>query len=148
MTLPRLDNQTARRVFLDRHALAEPPVGPAKGADLLVLIRRLGFVQVDSINTVERAHHMILWSRRQGYRPQNLRPLLERDRVLFEHWTHDASIIPTEHLHWWQDRFERNFIDLFLSATLVRVTVPYDRLGVRRHFVHIPDEQLSRFDVG
>jgi uncharacterized protein YcaQ len=110
VSLPRLDNQTARRVFLDRHALAESPAGPAKGADLLALIRRLGFVQVDSINTVERAHHMILWSRRQGYRPENLRPLLERDRVLFEHWTHDASIIPTEHLHWWQDRFERNFV--------------------------------------
>lgn len=112
MALPRLDNQSARRLFLDRHALAEAPTGPAKGADLMALIRRLGFVQVDSINTVERAHHMILWSRRQSYRPENLRPLLERDRQLFEHWTHDASIIPTEHLPWWQDRFERNFVSI------------------------------------
>lgn len=108
MTLQRLDNAGARRLFLDRHALAEPPQGPAKGADLLALIQRLGFVQVDSINTVERAHHMILWSRRQSYRPENLRPLLEKDRSLFEHWTHDAAIIPTEFLPYWQLRFARD----------------------------------------
>lgn len=108
MALPRLDNATARRVFLDRHALAEPPTGPAKGADLLTLIRRLGFVQIDSINTVERAHHMILWARRQSYRPENLKPLLERDRSLFEHWTHDASMIPAEFLPYWQMRFARD----------------------------------------
>jgi uncharacterized protein YcaQ len=105
MSLPVLRNAEARRLFLDRHALAEAPAGPAKGADLLALIRRLGFVQVDSINTVERAHHMILWSRRQSYRPRNLTPLLHRDRTLFEHWTHDASIIPTEFLPYWRWRF-------------------------------------------
>lgn len=108
MALPRIDNATARRVFLHRHALAEPPTGPAKGADLLALIQRLGFVQVDSINTVERAHHMILWARRQSYRPENLKSLLERDRTLFEHWTHDASVIPTEFLPYWQMRFARD----------------------------------------
>jgi hypothetical protein len=112
MALARLGNRMARRVFLDRHALAEPPTGPAKGADLLALIRRLGFVQVDSINTVARAHDMILWARRQSYRPENLRRLLEKDRLLFEHWTHDASIIPIEFLPWWQGRFARNFVTI------------------------------------
>ncbi|WP_347311169.1 winged helix-turn-helix domain-containing protein [Defluviimonas sp. SAOS-178_SWC] len=108
MSLPLLGNAEARRLFLDRHALIEPPSGPAKGDDLLALIRRLGFVQVDSINTVERAHHMILWSRRQGYRPGNLARLLERDRTLFEHWTHDASVIPTEFFDHWKLRFARD----------------------------------------
>lgn len=112
MVLPRLDNGTARRVFLDRHALAEPPTGPAKGADLMALIRRLGFVQVDSINTVERAHHMILWARRQSYRPENLKRLLERDRLLFEHWTHDAAVIPTEFLPHWHHRFAHNHVTI------------------------------------
>jgi uncharacterized protein len=108
MTLPRLEKTRARRLFLDRHALIAPPSGAGKGEDLLALIRRLGFVQVDSVNTVERAHHMILWSRRQPYRPENLRPLLERDRTLFEHWTHDASIIPTEFFPHWRLRFARS----------------------------------------
>lgn len=108
MTLPILANDAARRLFLDRHALIEAPTGPARGAELLALIRRLGFVQVDSVNTVERAHHMILWSRRQSYRPANLTPLLERDRLLFEHWTHDAAVIPAEFFRWWKLRFARD----------------------------------------
>ncbi len=108
MSVPQLTNAVARRVFLDRHALAEAPTGPAKGPDLAALIDRIGFVQVDSINTVVRAHHMILWSRRQTYQPDTLKRLLEKDRALWEHWTHDASILPV-HLHpMWQLRFQRD----------------------------------------
>lgn len=100
-----IPNPLARRLFLDRHALAEPPTGAASGPALAALIDRIGFVQVDSINTVERAHHMILWSRRQSYKPAALHRLIEKDRMLWEHWTHDASILPI-HLHGhWHHRF-------------------------------------------
>ena len=112
MALPRLDNAAARRVFLDRHALLEPPTGKATGSDLLDLIERLGFVQVDSVRTVERAHHMILFARRQSYRPKALKPLLERDRALFEHWTHDAAVIPTAYWPHWRLRFARDRVRL------------------------------------
>ncbi len=108
MTLPVLPNPTARRIFLDRHALADAATGPAKGADLAALIDRIGFVQVDSIYTVERAHHMILFARRQSYKPENLKPLLETNRALFEHWTHDASILPSTLFPHWQHRFTRD----------------------------------------
>ncbi|GLS85969.1 hypothetical protein GCM10010873_09430 [Cypionkella aquatica] len=106
--LPLLTNAAARRLFLHRHALAEAPTGAAHGQALADLIHRIGFVQVDSINTVARAHHMILFSRRQSYKPTALKALLETDRALFEHWTHDASILPV-HLHGhWQHRFDRS----------------------------------------
>ncbi|EDZ47374.1 conserved hypothetical protein [Rhodobacterales bacterium Y4I] len=108
MALQRLGNQSARRLFLDRHALLEQPAGPAKGADLLELIQRLGFVQLDSINTVARAHDVILYSRRPGYRAQNLKQLYERDRGLFEHWTHDAAMIPMAFYPHWHLRFRRD----------------------------------------
>ncbi len=110
--MTRIDNATARRIFLDRHALAESSSGPATGADLAALIDRIGFVQVDSINTVARAHDMILWSRRQSYRPPALKRLLETDRALFEHWTHDASILPMRLYPFWQHRFERDALRL------------------------------------
>ena len=103
-----IPNALARRLFLHRHALAEAPSGPAKGADLARLIDRIGFVQVDSINTVARAHDMILWARRQAYDPLNLKHLLERDRGLWEHWTHDASILPVGLHGVWQHRFARD----------------------------------------
>ncbi len=105
MAIPVLPNATARRLFLHRHALAEQPSGPSKGGALHDLIARIGFVQVDSINTVERAHHMILWARRQSYRPEALKALLEQDRSLWEHWTHDASILPAGLFPHWKHRF-------------------------------------------
>lgn len=105
---PVLPNAQARALFLAAHALAEPPLGPASGPAILELIGRIGFVQVDSINTVERAHQMILWSRRQSYRPETLKRLLERERGLFEHWTHDASIIPMQLFPFWKHRFARD----------------------------------------
>ncbi|MCL6283638.1 winged helix DNA-binding domain-containing protein [Ruegeria sp. 2012CJ41-6] len=108
MALRRLDNRTARYVFLDRHALAETPAGPGKGDDLSALIQRLGFVQVDSINTLARAHDMILYSRRPAYRPAHLKRLYERDRKLFEHWTHDAAVIPMEFYPHWHLKFRRD----------------------------------------
>ncbi|GAB4535084.1 MAG: crosslink repair DNA glycosylase YcaQ family protein [Roseibium sp.] len=103
-----MPNAIARRLFLEKHGLSAPPRGSGRGDDLRNLIDSLGFVQVDSINTVARAHHMILAARRPAYREKNLKLLLERDRHLFEHWTHDASVIPTEFFPHWQLRFRRD----------------------------------------
>lgn len=108
----RLDNAAARRLFLQVHGLAEPPTGPGRGDDLLQVIHRLGFVQVDSVRTVERPHHMILFARRQRYRPSHLAPLMERDRALFEHWTHDAALLPIAFYPYWRLRFARDAVRL------------------------------------
>lgn len=107
---PLIPNRAARRLFLHRHALAEAPTGAASGTALADLIHRIGFVQIDSINTLARAHHMILFSRRQSYKPQALKTLMETDRALWEHWTHDASILPIGYHPIWQHRFERNAV--------------------------------------
>ncbi|MEM6938552.1 MAG: crosslink repair DNA glycosylase YcaQ family protein [Pseudomonadota bacterium] len=104
----RISNAEARRIFLDRHRLAETPQGPATGADLFDLIHSLGFVQLDSINTVARAHDLILYARRPRYRPKDLKRLYERDRALFEHWTHDAAVIPMTFYPWWALRRRRD----------------------------------------
>ncbi|PTE16349.1 winged helix-turn-helix domain-containing protein [Pseudogemmobacter blasticus] len=138
MTLPLIPNTTARRLFLDRHALAEAPVGAAKGAALAGLIDRIGFVQVDSINTVERAHHMILWSRRQSYQPAALKRLVERDRALWEHWTHDASVLPISVYGHWKHRFNRD------RQRLVDRWTGWQRDGFHHKF----DEVLKRVADG
>ncbi len=103
-----IKNDKARRLFLARHGLMDPPSGSAKGQGLADLVHRLGFVQVDSVNTFARAHDLILWSRRQTYRPENLRWINDRSRVTFEHWTHDASIVPMQFYPMWRMRFERD----------------------------------------
>src|SRR5690606_7886921 len=86
---------------------AEPPHRQWGKAGLYEAIAGLGFVQVDSINTVERAHHHILFARNQTYRQKHLAQLVEKDRLLFENWTHDASIIPSAFFPYWRHRFEK-----------------------------------------
>lgn len=100
-------NRDARRLFLHVQGLARPP-RQALGRDgLRDLISQIGFVQIDSINTVERAHHQILFSRNQTYRRDDLRTLHETDRAVFENWTHDAALIPCAFYPHWQHRFAR-----------------------------------------
>lgn len=103
----RLTNTDLRRLFLERHALANSPAGPLSRDGLDTLIDRLGFVQVDTISTLEQAHHHILASRATNYRKPLLKHLLEKRRSVFEHWTHDASIIPTRFYPYWKPRFRR-----------------------------------------
>ncbi|MEO0356979.1 MAG: crosslink repair DNA glycosylase YcaQ family protein [Pseudomonadota bacterium] len=103
-----LSNAQARAVFLDQHLLVDAPSGPGKGADLVGVLDHLGFVQVDSINTMASAHDLIMRSRRQQFQPKALRRLVDRDRHAFEGWTHDASILPMAFLPHWQHKFARD----------------------------------------
>lgn len=100
----RIDNTTARQLWLASQGLASTPTGPL---DVLGAIRKLGFVQLDTIQVVSRAHHHILWSRNQNYREPMLDRLLAQDRSVFEHFTHDASIIPMDYLPMWERQFRR-----------------------------------------
>ena len=102
-----LSNKDARRLLLARQGLCRPPRRKLSAAGLQALIEALGYVQLDSISTVARAHHMILFARNETYRPKLLSRLIERDRSLFENWTHDAAVIPTVYFPYWQHRFAR-----------------------------------------
>ena len=99
----RIGNRQARRSWLMANGLS----GAGDGlVDVLQTIRDLGFLQIDTVRNVTRAHHHILWSRNTGYREDMLWPLL-RQRALFEHFTHDASLLPMEVYPMWQRQFER-----------------------------------------
>jgi uncharacterized protein YcaQ len=97
----------ARRAFLAAQGLLADPSRSATAREVERSVEQMGFVQVDTINIVDRAHHLILASRLDGYRPALLRTLLEGKRRMFEHWTHDASIIPLEWFQYWKPRFAR-----------------------------------------
>ena len=77
---------------------------------------------------------MILWSRRQSYRPPALKRLLETDRALWEHWTHDASILPVSVYGHWKHRFARD------RTRLVDRWTGWQRDGFHQKF----DEVLRR----
>lgn len=100
-----LSNREARWLWLDSVGLAETPIGRL---DLAGLVERLGFVQLDSIQNVTRAHHHILWSRNQHYREPMLDDLLGVQRGVFEHFSHDACVLPMSSYPWWRRQFSRN----------------------------------------
>ena len=126
-----LSNAEARRIFLHVHALSHDPAdheGDAAG-----MVTRLGFVQMDSIQTVARAHHHILHSRLGAYAPAELARLHHEARGVFEHWTHDASVIPMAFYPHWKRKF---------AATKKRVTANgwwAERMGSRRILKRVRD---------
>ncbi|MEP5759711.1 MAG: crosslink repair DNA glycosylase YcaQ family protein [Litoreibacter sp.] len=100
--LPQINNHTARKIFLERHFLSgDIPKTTSE------IVDALGFVQLDSINTVSRAHHMILHARQTTYRDDGIDKLLKQ-RDVFEAWTHDASVISSQFYPQWRMKFERD----------------------------------------
>lgn len=112
MNAQTISAESARRLFLGAQGLLDDPARKITHATLAKLIEQMGFVQLDSINYVERAHHLTLGSRLDAYRHQHFTRLLEKDRRLFEHWTHDASAIPTKWFAHWKPRFAHYEIKL------------------------------------
>ena len=101
-----ISNAQARRVLLNLQGLGELPQRSSARA-VQTVVQRLGYVQIDSINVLERAHHLILGARLAQYRHEHFTHALEKSRGLFEHWTHDASAIPTKWFAHWKHRFAR-----------------------------------------
>ncbi len=66
--------------------------GGAEGA--AEVVERLGYVQIDTIAVIERAHHHVIWTRFPGYEAAHLDDLLSRDRRVFEYWAHAAAYLP------------------------------------------------------
>ena len=57
---------------------------------------RLGYVQIDTISVVARAHHHTFWSRVGGYRDDLINRLIRRGEA-FEYWSHAAAYLPMRH---------------------------------------------------
>ncbi|MEY4909297.1 MAG: hypothetical protein RL260_3015, partial [Pseudomonadota bacterium] len=82
-----------RSLALNQQGLGTSPVFGHGAAGALQAIEHLGYVQIDTLAVIERAHHHVLWSRVPGYAPAHLNQLLHERRV-FEHWFHAASCLP------------------------------------------------------
>ena len=132
IAVPTIPIAAVRRLFLGTQGLLADPGRSAGRGAVQKMIEQMGFVQLDSINAVERAHHLILASRLDAYRREEFVRLLEVDRRLFEHWTRCASAIPTKWFAHWKPRFAR-------AAEYVRKNRAWQRyLGER------PDEVVDQ----
>lgn len=64
-------------------------------AGALRAIEHLGYVQIDTLSVIVRAHQHTLWSRCEGYQEQYINQLMKEKRV-FEYWSHAASYLPIQ----------------------------------------------------
>ncbi|NOS83629.1 MAG: winged helix-turn-helix domain-containing protein [Ignavibacteria bacterium] len=74
--------------------------------DLLAIITRLGYIQIDTISIVERAHKHVLWTRLPEYRNEMLDELIDKDKKVFEFWDHAAAYLPMKHFRFTLPRKE------------------------------------------
>ena len=85
----RLTKEQARRIAVRAQLLDAP-----RPTDLLEVVRRLTFLQIDPTAAIAPSADLVVWSRLgSSYRPEDLRKALEEDRTLFEH---NALVRPIE----------------------------------------------------
>ncbi|WP_036035283.1 DNA glycosylase AlkZ-like family protein, partial [Bradyrhizobium yuanmingense] len=89
-----LSTTQARQIWLHAQRLTDrAPFG--EGAEAVsAAVAHLGYVQIDTINVIERCHHHILFSRIPSYRRADLRHAQSVDKTVFEYWTHALSYVP------------------------------------------------------
>ncbi len=82
-----------RRLQLEKQGIGDPPRRATKRR-VEETIGRLGCLQIDTINVVERAHYFTLWTRLGKYRKEDLHSLAYEDRRVFEGWGHAMCFMP------------------------------------------------------
>ena len=101
----------ARFLALNSQRLLNISKGKTK-RDLFKIIEAIGYVQIDTISIVERAHHHILWTRMPAYKRTILDELLEKDKKIFEYWSHAAAFLPMKDYRfsfYRQEKYRKNY---------------------------------------
>jgi uncharacterized protein YcaQ len=92
----------AAALFLERQHLVRPRGEKLTARRLERFVADVGGLQIDSINVLDRAHYLTLWSRFGAYDRAALDRMIYRRRVLFEYWAHAACFVPASHLAAWR----------------------------------------------
>ncbi|WP_382304877.1 winged helix-turn-helix domain-containing protein [Herbiconiux sp. UC225_62] len=87
----------ARRVALAAQGFGAPRVAQPGTRQFGLLLRRLGLLQIDSVNVYERSHYQPVFARLGGY-DKALLDKLTYGRGVTEYWAHEASFLPMETL--------------------------------------------------
>ncbi len=112
-----VSNAQARQLWLRAQRLDErAPFGGGPQATRAA-VEHLGYVQIDTINVIERCHHHILYSRIPEYQRSDLHQAQAADKSIFEYWTHALSYVPTCDLRFFIPAMRQNWDSRFPSVT-------------------------------
>ncbi len=92
--LPRIEREQMIRLWLARQGLLGPRGRRLTRAQFLDHLERCGALQLDSVNALARAHLLTLWSRYGTYAPAALDRWVYKEKLAYEFWGHEASILP------------------------------------------------------
>ena len=95
----------AKDLFLSRQLFQTGIIAEPK-KKLRAIIEQLGYIQIDTISIVERAHKHVLWTRLPEYRNEMLDELIDKDKKVFEFWDHAAAYMPMKHFRFTLPRKE------------------------------------------
>jgi uncharacterized protein len=105
----KLSKPAAKRVWLNAQRLDAPaPFGGGPEATRAA-VEHLGYVQIDTINVIERCHHHVLYTRIPDYRRDDLRRVQSIDKNVFEYWTHALSYLPIADLRFYVRAMRRHW---------------------------------------
>lgn len=109
MPRERLSLPAARRVALAAQGFGRPrPAGDPGARAVADVVRRLGVVQIDSVNVLARAQYLPILARIGRYDRSRLDDCSGRaPRSLFEYWGHEAALLPVgmhRLMRWRMDR--------------------------------------------
>lgn len=96
VTKDSLSVAEARRVAIASQHFIGAGGAPRNAKALAEIVRRLGVVQIDSVNVLIRSHYLPIFSRRGAYQCGLLEKAAYDQRLLFEYWGHEASFLPIE----------------------------------------------------
>ncbi|TDO99820.1 winged helix-turn-helix domain-containing protein [Marinomonas balearica] len=89
----RKDRLRLRRLVLNSQGLLQKNAFGKGLSGAIHTINHLGYVQIDTISVVERAHNHVLFSRIENFKPEMMNRLLYK-REVFEYWSHAAAFLP------------------------------------------------------
>ncbi len=95
---PTVSVEQVRRLWFARQRLSRPRSTPLDRDAYVDLLESVGGLQLDSINVIQRAHYLTLWSRFGRYDPGLPDRWTYRDRLSYEHWGHAACVLPASRL--------------------------------------------------
>src|SRR2546429_3486163 len=95
-----LSSGAVTTLFLERQHLARPRAAALTAGRLARFVEDVGGLQLDSINVLERAHYLTVWSRFGPYDRARLDRLRYRRRLPFAYWAHPACLVPASTFPW------------------------------------------------
>ncbi len=100
--MKKVSREAAAALFLSRQHLDRPRERPLSARAVSSFVADAGGLQLDSINVLERAHYLTLWSRFGAYDKGAVDRLAYETRDLFEYWAHAACLVAASDLPGWR----------------------------------------------